>query len=179
MLAKFPRSGNGLKGLHMKLTSHSDLSGHLIKGAALLVFPILLLSASNSKADSYSAAIVCIGFVGCSPGLNPPAINDSPSPATLNTLVTLDVGAPTGGGAPPIGSITDQAIATASPGILGGLSRSTLNLTQFDVNSTGGVAQERSSFMLDNIVLSGGIPGTIINVSLNVTFSGSFGASSN
>ncbi len=151
---------------------------HAGRGVTIALFTLLSVgaAANSAWANSFSASIICIGVLGCSPGLNPPPITDSPSPASLGLNVTLIVPAPTGGGDPPVGSIFDQAVATALPGELGGLSRATLNLSQFDLLSTGGVAQEGSSFTLDDIVLSGPIVGQIIDVSVNFMLSGSFGA---
>jgi PEP-CTERM motif len=160
----------------MKPSDHFDVA-KCVHGRAspkgrtpLLVLIVLLLLAPSSKADEFSAAIICIGVFGCSPGLTPPPINNSPSPADLNSDITLDVGAP------PVGSIHDIASASAFPGWVRGESEATLNLSQGVGGSIGGVAQEGSSFTLDNIVLSGPTGGQIIDVAINFVLSGSFGA---
>lgn len=145
-----------------------------VKVAWALIFALGFVVRVNAD-PIFSARIICIGNIGCSPGLAPPPVIDSPFPAFVEAHPVLPLFKADG---TTWLIVADDATAAASFGTVGGLSRANLNILEFFPITWGGVAQESSSFVLDNLLLSGPVLGEIIPVSFNVSIDGSFSATS-
>ena len=118
-------------------------------------------------ADAILTASICPGHLtGCGFVHINHLTESGSSPVFLETNAVLPISG---------GFLTEHGIAAASPGVVRGLSSANLSANLLN-DFFAAYTDTASSFILDDILLSGPVLGEIIPVSFNVSISGSYGA---